>query len=95
MAGKEPPYKGGGYDDKFVYFIKAKPNAVKLDLQSYNENDYNNDIEKLKTFGYEIPSDEKIIATAYKSTPGGKLWYVLMVLSISANNWNTLLRKLG
>ncbi|MCK9428528.1 MAG: hypothetical protein M0R17_00775 [Candidatus Omnitrophica bacterium] len=93
MGEQEAQYTGG--DRGYVYFIKPNPGSIKLDLQSYNSNDFKKDLEKLKQLGFSKLSDAEIEQKSYYKTPGGYIWYVTMKYSTSANSWNAIFRKMG
>lgn len=94
MGGKKPEYTSEA-NNGYVYFIRAKPNAVKLDLQQYNKNDLIKDLQKLKDLGFGSLEMHDIESGALVKSAGGYIWYATKEYSHNANNWNSLLRKLG
>ncbi|MCK9428527.1 MAG: hypothetical protein M0R17_00770 [Candidatus Omnitrophica bacterium] len=94
MEGKVPEYTSEAKNG-YVYFIKPRPGTIKLDLQHYSEANLVNDLEKLKVLGFSSLEMHDIESGALFKSPGGYIWYATMEYSKNANNWNSLLRKLG
>ena len=94
MEGKVPEFQSEA-SNGYVYFIKAKPNAVKLDLQRYNKENLITDLEKLRQLGFSSLEMHDIERGALFKTPGGYIWYATREYSTSPNKWNALIRKLG
>jgi hypothetical protein len=94
MGGKKPEYTSEA-NNGYVYFIRAKPNAIKLDLQQYSNNDLINDLQKLRDLGLYSLEMHDIESGALVKNAGGYIWYATKEYSHNANNWNSLLRKLG
>ncbi|MCK9428530.1 MAG: hypothetical protein M0R17_00785 [Candidatus Omnitrophica bacterium] len=90
LGNRESPYKGTSTNG-YIYVIKLKPNINGIDSRTYNTIDLEQDLNKLKQFGYEIDLEKY-----YRmNNPFKAIWTATYDVKKSPNDWTKILLALG